>query len=285
MSRDRIGVVTVSYGSEEVLSRFFPSLAEASERELVVVVADNKPAAGGPVRELADRFAARYVPLPANPGYGSAMNAGVAALPDDVRWILLTNPDIEISPGAIDRLLEVGESDGSIGAVGPLVMTDGAVYPSARTIPSLRNGIGHALFASIWPKNPWSARYHSDTANPPHERDAGWLSGSCLLVRREAFAALGGFDDGYFMYFEDVDLGYRLGKTGWRNRYAPNAVVAHSGAHSTTENSGKMIRAHHDSAYRFLSGKYRGPVLAPLRWVLKAGLSARAFALTTLRRR
>lgn len=285
MTGGRIGVVTVSYGSERVLSTFFPSLEAASEHELVVVVADNKPDDGAPVRELTDRYRATYLPLPANPGYGSAMNAGAATLPDDVRWILLTNPDIEITPGAIDRLVEVGESDASIGAVGPLVMTDGAVYPSARSVPSLRNGIGHALFASVWPRNPWSARYHSDKEVPPRERDAGWLSGSCLLVRREAFTALGGFDDGYFMYFEDVDLGYRLGKAGWRNRYAPSAVVAHSGAHSTSEHSATMIRAHHNSAYRFLSGKYRGPLLAPLRLALKLGLNARAFALTTLRRR
>jgi N-acetylglucosaminyl-diphospho-decaprenol L-rhamnosyltransferase len=176
--------------------------------------------------------------------------------------------------------VRIGESDARIGAVGPLVETDGQVYPSAREIPSLRMGLGHALFANIWPSNPWSRRYHSDNERPPRERDAGWLSGSCLLIRREAFDAVGGFDDRFFMYFEDVDLGYRLSKAGWRNRYAPSATVMHSGAHSTDEHSTKMVLVHHESAYRFLSSKYRGWYLAPVRLAVRIGLATRAFLVT-----
>ena len=70
-------------------------------------------------------------------------------------------------------------------------------------------------------------------ADAPVERTAGWLSGSCLLLRRDAFDAVGGFDPGYFMYFEDVDLGDRLGDAGWHNVYVPAAVVSHVGGHAT----------------------------------------------------
>jgi N-acetylglucosaminyl-diphospho-decaprenol L-rhamnosyltransferase len=274
------GVVTVSYGSEGVLDNFFASLKQASEAPLHAVVADNRPDAGAPVRELADRYGVSYLPMTRNLGYGGAMNAAVRNLPADIRWVLVSNPDIEIHPGAIDELVRVGESDARIGAVGPLVETDGEIYPSARAIPSLRMGLGHALFANIWPENPWSRRYHSDNERPPRERDAGWLSGSCLLVRREAFEAVGGFDERFFMYFEDVDLGYRLAKAGWRNRYAPSATVMHSGAHSTDEHSTKMVLVHHESAYRFLSSKYRGWYLAPVRLAVRVGLSTRAFLVT-----
>ncbi|KQP57881.1 N-acetylglucosaminyl-diphospho-decaprenol L-rhamnosyltransferase [Agreia sp. Leaf283] len=274
------GVVTVSYGSEGVLDGFLASLEHASVSELQVVVADNRPDAGGPVRELAERYGVAYLPMSANLGYGGAMNAAVRSLPSDVAWVLVSNPDIKIHPGAIDELVRVGESDARIGAVGPLVETDGEIYPSARAIPSLRMGLGHALFANIWPSNPWSRKYHSDNERPPRERDAGWLSGSCLLIRREAFDAVGGFDDRFFMYFEDVDLGYRLSKAGWRNRYAPSATVMHSGAHSTDEHSTKMVLVHHESAYRFLSSKYRGWYLAPVRLAVRVGLSTRAYLVT-----
>lgn len=280
MSVATAGVVTVSYGSEGVLDRFFASLESASAAPLSVVVADNRPEAGAPVRELAERYGVTYLPMAANLGYGGAMNAAVRILPSDIRWVLVSNPDIEIHPGAIDELVRVGESDARIGAVGPLVETDGEIYPSARAIPSIRMGLGHALFANIWPGNPWSRQYHSDNERPPRERDAGWLSGSCLLIRREAFDAVGGFDDRFFMYFEDVDLGYRLSKAGWRNRYAPTATVMHSGAHSTDEHSTKMALVHHESAYRFLSSKYRGWYLAPVRLAVRVGLSTRAFLVT-----
>jgi N-acetylglucosaminyl-diphospho-decaprenol L-rhamnosyltransferase len=269
-----IAVITVSYASEGVLGPFLDSVAAACSVAVEIVVADNKPGEHSEVQRLAATHEALYLPLPANPGYGGAMNAAIATLPASVQWILISNPDIVLCAGAVDRLIEVGRSADDIGSVGPLVMTDGVPYPSARSVPSLRTGIGHALFARVWPSNPWTRRYHGATADGG-EADAGWLSGSCLLVRRAAFDEVGGFDEGYFMYFEDVDLGYRLGKRGWRNRYAPASMVEHSGAHSTTGESRRMIDAHHRSAYRFLTKKYPGPLLAPLRLVLRTGLAIR----------
>ncbi|WP_368498912.1 glycosyltransferase family 2 protein [Herbiconiux sp. A18JL235] len=271
-----LAVVTVSYASESVLPGFLDSIHAASSAHPLVVIADNKPGVVGPspTAALAEQHGADYVPLSANPGYGGGMNAAVATLPDSVHWVLISNPDIVLHPGALDLLVATGSSSPDIGSVGPQVLTDGVTYPSARAVPSLRNGIGHALFARVWPENPWTKRYHAGSPEAG-AADVGWLSGSCLLVRRAAFEQLGGFDESYFMYFEDVDLGYRLGKAGWRNRYEPAAVVEHSGGHSTASESAVMIDAHHRSAYRFLSQKYRGPLLLPLRLVLRAGLRIR----------
>ncbi len=280
-----VGVVTVSFGSEAVLEGFLASLPSASAHELITVVADNKASAGAPAAALAKRFGALYLPLPENRGYGGAMNAAIHKLPGDIRWILISNPDIEIRPGAIDELVRVGDADARVAAVGPLVITDGEVYPSARALPSLGNGIGHALLARVWRTNPFTASYRNDTELPPRERDAGWLSGSCLLVRREAFDAVGGFDDDYFMYFEDVDLGARLGAAGWLNRYAPSAVVEHSGAHSTDSDSSRMVVVHHQSAYRFLSRRYSGWYNFPVRFVVRVGLAGRAFLMTRILKR
>jgi N-acetylglucosaminyl-diphospho-decaprenol L-rhamnosyltransferase len=105
-----------------------------------------------------------------------------------------------------------------------------------------------------------------------------------VLVRRTSFEQIGGFDTKYFMYFEDVDLGYRFGKAGFRNVYEPQAVVTHSGAHSTTSSQSRMIAEHHRSAERFLRKKYSRPVLWPLRVALALGLRLRSVLVRASRR-
>jgi N-acetylglucosaminyl-diphospho-decaprenol L-rhamnosyltransferase len=86
---------------------------------------------------------------------------------------------------------------------------------------------------------------------------------------------VGGFDPGYFMYFEDVDLAERLGRRGWLHVYVPTAVVVHEGGHATRREPHRMQRVHHTSALRYLSGQYPRRRHAPLRWALRGGLGAR----------
>ena len=279
-----VAVVTVSYGSGDVLPGFLASIPAASTAPVDIVVADNKPDAEDGVASLATDAQAQYLSLETNRGYGAGMNAAIASLPAEIVWVLISNPDVVVEAGAIDVLLATGEEDPAIAAVGPAIMTGGQIYPSARAIPSLRTGVGHALFANIWIGNPWTRAYKRDVDTVAVRRDAGWLSGACLLVRRSVFDELGGFDQGYFMYFEDVDLGYRLGKAGYRNVYEPAAVVLHSGAHSTSSasESARMIAVHHASARRFLNKKYSGWLLWPVRATLAVGLSVRS---AVLRRR
>lgn len=278
----RVAVITVSYGSADVLGPFLATVPAASAIAATAIVADNKPTDAEGVAALSEEHGARYLPLPANLGYGGAINAAAKELPKEVDWILVANPDLLLGPGSIDALVAAGESDPMIAAVGPAIMTNNEVYPSARSIPSLRNGIGHALFANIWLGNPWTRAYRKDSEYGSSRRDAGWLSGACVLVRRSVFDEIGGFDEGFFMYFEDVDLGYRLGKLGYRNVYEPAAVVEHSGAHSTDSSaseSARMIAAHHTSAKRFLTRKYSGPLLWPVRVAIRAGLTIRSTVL------
>jgi len=280
-----VGIVTVAYRSGRVLGGFLDSVSGASSGPVRVVVVDNDPASGDG-RAAADEHGAGYVPLPANPGYGGAVNAGVAALPPDVCWVLVSNPDVVLGAGTVDTLRARAAADERIGAIGPAVLNpDGSVYPSARAVPSLRTGVGHALFANLWQRNPWTQAYRREADPSDETRDAGWLSGSCLLVRRSAFEEIGGFDEGYFMYFEAVDLGFRLGKAGYRNVYEPAARVTHVGAHSTGTESARMVRAHHASARRFLSKKYSGWWLWPVRLALRAGLALRSRAITRRLRR
>lgn len=275
-----VGIVTVAYRSNRVLAGFLDSIARAAVDRPALVVVDNAPGADD-AAELAARHGGSYVAMPSNPGYGGAVNAGVRALPAHVEWVLISNPDVELGAGSIDTLRATAEADPAIGAVGPAVLNpDGSVYPSARAVPSLRTGVGHALFANLWQRNPWTLAYRRETDPSDERRDAGWLSGSCLLVRRSAFDAVAGFDEGYFMYFEDVDLGFRLGRAGFRNVYDPSATVTHVGAHSTGSESARMVAAHHESARRFLSKKYSGWYLWPIRLGLRAGLALRSHAIT-----
>jgi N-acetylglucosaminyl-diphospho-decaprenol L-rhamnosyltransferase len=241
-----------------------------------VIIADNG-STDGSVERAATRPGVRLLHTGSNLGYGGAANAGVAVLDPGVRWLVVINPDVVLGPGSIDALLAAAARHPDAGAFGPLITTpDGVVYPSARHLPSIGAGAGHAIFGWWWPSNPWTRRYRQDRAEP-RERVAGWLSGSCLLLRREAFAQVDGFDPAYFMYFEDVDLGQRLADAGWSSVYCPSARVIHQGGHSTERSPAAMADAHHRSAYRYLSRRYAAPWQAPLRLALRAGLAGRAF--------
>ena len=274
-ARHPVGLVTVSYHSGDVLAEMLRSAMAATPPLAAGAIADN--ASEPAVRELAHGASYQYLALE-NRGYGAAVNAAVAALPASIEWILITNPDVVLEADTVEQLVRVGVSDTAIASVGPRIVDEnGATYPSARAIPSLRVGVGHALFGTIWPRNPWSSTYkQASNDEVAAARDTGWLSGACLLVRRSAFSTIGGFDDAFFMYFEDVDLGYRLGKAGFRNVYAPGARIFHSGGHSTSRDSARMIDAHHSSARLFVGHKYPGTLLAPVRGVIGLGLRMRA---------
>ncbi|HWH28437.1 MAG TPA: glycosyltransferase [Mycobacteriales bacterium] len=109
------------------------------------------------------------------------------------------------------------------------------------------------------------------------------MSGSCMLLRREAFEQVGRFDESYFMYCEDMDLCRRLAEAGWQNVYVPTAVVTHAGGHATQREPARMAREHHRSMYRYLARQYSGPAYAPLRLLLAAGLAARYLLSTRVR--
>jgi N-acetylglucosaminyl-diphospho-decaprenol L-rhamnosyltransferase len=268
-------VVTVTYNTGETLRPFLASLRGASSNPVSTTVVDNASSTLELERSLTAEFEARLIELADNRGYGSGIAAGIDASPS-TEFVLIVNPDVVFTPGAIDVLVEAADADPGIGAVGPRIIdSDGTVYPSARNLPSLGPGIGHALFFRIWPSNPWTRRYRVEGEHATAPRDAGWLSGACVLVRRTAYDEIGGFDPRFFMYFEDVDLGARLGDAGWRNRYEPKATVRHTGAHSTSKDGSRMVAVHHDSAYLYLSRKYSAWYFAPVRLVLRVGLGAR----------
>ncbi len=272
----RVAAVVVTYNSGDDLARFLDSVTRSNLQPGSVIVVENHSAGARDSEQTAREYDANWLGLPENIGYGSAMNRGAKAAHDDAEYLLLCNPDLVVEPGAVEILTAWLDEHPEVAAAGPRILSDdGTVYPSARAIPSLTTGIGHALLSPFWPQNPWSRRYRADSDYSDEPRDAGWLSGACILVRRDVFESLQGFDEGYFMYFEDVDLGYRLAQAGWKISYVPQAVVRHSGAGSTHTESERMLRIHHESAYRFIRQRYAGWWRAPLRLVIRLGLSLR----------
>ncbi|MBO0841339.1 MAG: glycosyltransferase family 2 protein, partial [Sciscionella sp.] len=139
---DGIAVVTVTYSPGETLATFCDTLAKASAKPLPVVLADNGSTDGAP-ETAARRDGVTLLRTGANLGYGGGANRGVASLGDDIGWVVVVNPDIEWTAGAIDELRAAADRWPHGGAFGPLIREpDGTVYPSARLLPSLGRGIG-----------------------------------------------------------------------------------------------------------------------------------------------
>lgn len=277
-----VRVVVVTYRPGRELEDFLASLASAGVEDVELVVVENGPDPAA--ARSATGHGVRVLHPGRNLGYGAAANLGAAGATQP--WIVVANPDIVWHPGSLAALVAAGTAEPTAGSLGPLILDpDGTVYPSARNLPSLTTGTGHALLGRVWPANPWSRRYRRDTEPGTSQRPAGWLSGSCLLLRREAFEAVGGFDDSYFMFFEDVDLGERLGRAGWANVFVPTAVVTHVGGTSWRARPGPMIRAHHASAAQYLCRRYHRWYQAPVRWAVRVGLALRqGFELRAARR-
>jgi N-acetylglucosaminyl-diphospho-decaprenol L-rhamnosyltransferase len=276
---DELIVVTVTYSPGPHLHRFLATLSHATDRPVKVIMADNGSTDGSPEDAQQEFPNARLLRTGGNLGYGGAINRAVAEVTkenDNLDLFVVANPDVAWGPASIDQLIEAAGRWPRAGTLGPLIRDpDGSVYPSARHLPSLIRGGMHAVVGPLWRRNPWTAAYRQDRLEPS-ERPVGWLSGSCLLVRKAAFDEVAGFDDRYFMYMEDVDLGDRLGKAGWQNVYVPSAEILHDKGHATGRDPARNLAAHHTSTYIYLADRHPRWWQAPLRWAMRAALEVRS---------
>jgi N-acetylglucosaminyl-diphospho-decaprenol L-rhamnosyltransferase len=258
-----IAAVVVNYESGPALVRCVDGLRSEPVAEVVVV--DNG-SMDGSLDEVRRRFPEVVVLVPGqNLGYGAAANRGVAATTSP--WALVCNSDVEVGPGAVTLLVETLTANPGYALVGPMIRTsEGDRYPSARRFPSLIDAAGHALLGMFAPDNRFTRSYqqaHLGEAGPgPQTSD--WVSGACFMARRSAFEEVGGFDEAYFMYAEDVDLCWRLGRAGWQVAYVPGSEVTHVQGVSTDRHPYRMIFEHHRSLLRFAarsSGGWRKALL------------------------
>lgn len=250
-----VGAVLVSYNVRPLLLRCIESLrADGIER---IVVVDNASHDGSAAAAAAVP-GVEVVALDVNIGFGGGVNRGAALVTEP--YLLVVNPDVEVEPGCTKTLVAAMESGADIGLTAPRIETpDGRLYESVRRFPTLTDALGHAFLHFLWPDNRFSRRYKMLDGDHSVASDVDWVAGTCLLLRREAWLSVGGFDEGFFMYMEDVDLSRRLGEAGWRRRYEPDARIVHEIGRSTDQTPYRMIAAHHRSLYRYVAKTWRGP--------------------------
>jgi N-acetylglucosaminyl-diphospho-decaprenol L-rhamnosyltransferase len=241
--------IIVNYNAAEHLSACVRSIRANGVEDIIVI--DN--GSRDDSYQVAQAAGVRWLPMGANLGYGRAANRG-AATPEAqaAAYLLVCNPDTELTAGAVPALLASMSAQPDLGMVGPrLCNPDGSLYPSARTFPNLVDAAGHGLLGMLAPRNRFTRRYRMLDWDHRRPERVDWVSGACFLVRRAAWDAVSGFDPAYFMYMEDVDLCWRLGRSGWGVGYQPGAEVMHVQGVSTNHHPYRMLAAHHLSMWKF----------------------------------
>lgn len=270
-------MVVVSYCSEQTLRACVEPLCGLAG--VTVTVVDND-SPDGSVASISG-LPLQIIRSRRNGGFAYGCNLGAAA--GSAPYVLLLNPDAEIDGEALATLASVLDREPAVAAVGPRILgDDGALTLSQRSFPRLRSTWSQALFLHrLAPHALWSDEVIRDPAAYASPGSPEWLSGACLLVRRSALTAIGGLDERFFLYCEDIDLCRRLKQAGHELRYHPAATVRHRGGASAPRGSTLPIYAR--SRVLYARAHYR-PVAVPLE-VLGVVVGEATHAIASIRRR
>jgi N-acetylglucosaminyl-diphospho-decaprenol L-rhamnosyltransferase len=267
----RVSAVIVSFNTRAHLLRCVASLEERVSLPLEIVVVDNGSGDGSAAALRAAHPAVRVLENGANLGFAAACNRGLR----EVRapYCLLLNSDAEVRPGAVEALAEALDERPEVGIVGPRTMGPGggpqvsfgpdltplSEWRQRRLVVALREGKA----AAVREVEALSAR----------EQEPVWVSAACLLARKAALDAVGGLDERFFLYEEDVDLCLRVRRAGWRILYTPRAVVVHHLGKSM-ESAPALSRLEYDRSHLRFYAKHRGPAARALLRLYLAGSAA-----------
>ncbi len=268
-------VVIVAYHAHDRLRRCLESLRdEPGSQRLNVVVVDNGEDANtaAVVQEVLP--GAVTIEPGANIGFGRASNLGIRRTNDE--YVLLLNPDCEVAAGTLDRLVEVLEQHPHVGMIGPeLVREDGSLdHAGRRAFPTVLGALGHFTGVGRKVSGGRLAQYRAtDVVSGPVDA----VNGAFMLCRRAALEEIGLFDEGYWMYMEDLDLCYRLRQAGWLTWYEPSVQALHV-KHGTSGSvrSPKLIYAFHYGMFRFYRSHYAPQRNAATNSVVYAGIAVKA---------
>jgi GT2 family glycosyltransferase len=250
-----ISAVLVNYNAGLELRRALHSIAdELAGRPWEAVVVDNASSdeSGAVVEEFAPH--ARLHRNDENVGFARGMNQGLAATSGTL--VLIMNPDCRLTAGAFDALRAELERSPSCAIAGPRILNpDGSLQGSARGDPDMLTGLfGRTTFLRrVFPALAVSRRNVISDAAERNDRSVivDWLSGACMLARRDALERVEGFDERYFLYWEDADLCRRLRARGYDVKYVPGATAIHNVGQSSKSLRARAIRAFHESAYLY----------------------------------
>ncbi|MGH2951193.1 MAG: glycosyltransferase family 2 protein, partial [Solirubrobacterales bacterium] len=175
----------------------------------------------------------------------------------DSPYVLVLNPDTKVTAGTLDRLLELMESRPEVGMCGPrLELPDGSFdHAARRSFPTPRSALGH--FTGLGRRQGASGELAAYRAPEVKAGPVDAVNGAFMLIRRSALEQVGLFDEGYWMYMEDLDLCYRFGEAGWTVWYEPEATVVHVKAGTSgTLRPLRLNYAFHYGMYRFYRAHY-----------------------------
>jgi len=286
-----VSIVIVSWNTRDALERCLASVdATVSTRSVQTVVVDNASGDGSAAMVRARFPHVRVLVSDTNVGFGRASNLGVAA--SDGRAVLLLNSDCELAHGALAILAAALDADDALGAVFPrLTNPDGTLQPSVHDrLPSPRSYVAdvafgaslrYALYRTAWLKR-WLLR--GQVRRHAQAHDVAWGGAACVLVRRAAFDAVGGFDPRFFMYMEDVDLCAELARAEYRLRYVPDATVRHQWGASTSKDPASMVRHAYESRVAYFAKHHPGWRAALTRRLALVELSVRVLTFSALGR-
>ena len=278
----QVAAVVVNYNAGDELRVALQSIAEeCAGIDWEAVVVDNASTDGS--ASIVPTFSPRasLISNPANVGFGRAVNQAVSA--SDAPLVLLVNPDCQLRPGALAALRAVIESEPSCAVVGPKILDpDGRVQGSARGDPDMLTGL-FGRTAGLRARLPLTSVARRNVvvddaiASGAESVVVDWVSGACMLIRRAALDAVRGFDERYFLYWEDADVCRRLRQHGHQIRYVPGAMAVHTVGRSSRSARRSSIRAFHSSAYRYYATHVAAGPLDPRRPIARVVLAARCW--------
>ncbi|MBI3648731.1 MAG: glycosyltransferase family 2 protein, partial [Actinobacteria bacterium] len=210
-----LAVVIVNYNTGLYLERCLRSLeAHRGDVDIDVLVIDNASRDGSHSKAVQAHPWVRLIENPTNRFLSPAWNQGIRET--SAPFVMLFNPDAEWWLGTLAEYVRIAVEHPSAGIVGPMVRNaDGTVYPSGRPFPSVADAVGHAFLGPLALANPFTRRYHLQGWDRSTERVVDWVSGACMLVRRQALDQVGLFDEGFPLYGEELDMATRMKAAGW----------------------------------------------------------------------
>ena len=276
-----IAVIVINFNTSAEARRCIETAAaDLDGRSWTAVIVDNASSDGGPAA-LQGLPRTTVIANSMNVGFGAAINQAARATRASLLWLL--NPDCEVQSGTFATLAATLDRHPDCAIAAPqLLNADGSVQASARGEPSAWTGLfgRNTLLTRFFPSAEVARRNLPAAdlvASGVDSAPVDWVMGAAMLVRREPFDLAGGFDERYFLYWEDADLCRRLRARGWSTRYVPLARVKHSGGASAKTQSREATRAFHRSAYLYYATHVVPSPWHPARWFARVALAARAW--------
>lgn len=231
-------VAIVNFNTRELLRSCLQTVF--NEKPNRVIVVDNASSDGSPAMVKADFSTVLLLENEKNPGFSTAANQAIAS--SAARYVLLLNSDTRVSPGALAALEEYLDRNADVAIAGPrLLYPDGTLQRSTFPLPTpLEVFLDASNLSKLANAVPALRENYLRTWAHNRVRRVPSVLGAALAIRREAFDQVGGFDPTFYMYYEEVDLCYRLVRKGWKIHFTPVASIVHIGGASTQQRQTEM---------------------------------------------